>query len=131
VVWQGRRGDSPPYADRHTTCYVTTKAGQVNSRALIIDCTEQPVQRPSRKQRCWYSGKKKRHTVKNEIVVTESGKIAAVSNDAPGRVHDIEVRRRGPPLPKGAHGHADSGYQGYQNDHPALESLRKDRRKTL
>ncbi len=30
------------------------------AEALIIDCTEQPIQRPGRKQRCWYSGKKKR-----------------------------------------------------------------------
>jgi hypothetical protein len=91
------------------------------AEALIMDCTEQPIQRPSRKQRCWYSGKKKRHTVKNEIIVTEAGKIVAASDDAPGRVHDIGIRRRGPPLPKGARGHADSGYQGYQNDHPDLE----------
>ena len=26
--------------------------------ALIFDCTEQPIQRPGCKQRCWYSGKK-------------------------------------------------------------------------
>lgn len=91
------------------------------AQSLILDCTEQPVQRPQSKQRCWYSGKKKRHTVKNEIIITEHGKIAAVSDDAPGRVHDIEVRRRGPPLPKNARAYADSGYQGYQKDHPALD----------
>ena len=102
------------------------------AQALIMDCTEQPVQRPSRKQRCWYSGKKKRHTVKNEIIITGTGRIAAVSDDAPGRVHDIEVRRRGPPLPKDAHGHADSGYQGYQIDHPALEiPYKKSKKKPL
>lgn len=89
--------------------------------ALIMDCTEQPVQRPKRGQRRWYSGKKKRHTVKNEIVITEAGKIVAASDDAPGRTHDVEIRRRGPPLPKEARGYADSGYQGYQHDHAALE----------
>jgi IS5 family transposase len=91
------------------------------AQALIMDCTEQPVQRPRKKQRCWYSGKKKRHTVKNEIIITEAGRIVAVSDDAPGRVHDIEVRRRGPPLPDNAHAYADGGYQGYQNDYPSLE----------
>jgi len=89
--------------------------------ALIIDCTEQPIQRPRRKQRCWYSGKKKRHTIKTEIAITEKGRIASVSNPAPGRVSDIEIRRRGPPLPKDARAHADSGYQGLQLDHPATE----------
>lgn len=102
------------------------------AQALIMDCTEQPVQRPHRKQRCWYSGKKKRHTIKNEIIVTEKGKIVAVSDDAPGRVHDIEIRRRGPPLPKNARAYADSGYQGYQNDHPALEiPFKKSKNKPL
>lgn len=97
---------------------------------LILDCTEQPVQRPQRKQRCWYSGKKKRHTVKNEVAVDgESGKILAVSDDAPGRVHDIEVRRRGPPLPKNAHAYADSGYQGYQKDHPDIDIPYKSSKK--
>ena len=54
------------------------------AEALIIDCTEQPIERPSRKQRCWYSGKKKRHTIKTEIAVTEGGCIVAVSKPAPG-----------------------------------------------
>jgi IS5 family transposase len=91
------------------------------AEALIVDCTEQTVYRPSRKQRCWYSGKKKRHTIKTEIILTERGRIAAASRPAPGRVHDIELRRRGLPLPKGSRLYADSGYQGYQNDHPATD----------
>ena len=44
------------------------------AQALILDCTEQQVHRPARKQRCWYSGKKKRHTIKNEIIITEKGR---------------------------------------------------------
>jgi hypothetical protein len=88
------------------------------AEALIIDCTEQPIQRPSRKQRCWYSGKKKRHTIKTEVIVTERGKFVSTSEPAPGRNADITVRRRGPKLPKGSRAHADSGYQGLQDDHP-------------
>jgi transposase len=91
------------------------------AEALILDCTEQVIQRPSRKQRCWYSGKKKRHTIKTEIVITQRGMIVGVSKPAPGRVSDITIRRRGPKLPKGSHAHADSGYQGLQHDHPHTE----------
>ena len=91
------------------------------AEALIIDCTEQPIQRPGRKQRCWYSGKKKRHTIKTEIVITENGRIVSVSKPAPGRVHDLEIRRRGPPLPSSSHVYADSGYQGLQDDHSAID----------
>jgi hypothetical protein len=91
------------------------------AEALIIDCTEQPIQRPGRKQRCWYSGKKKRHTIKTEIVITGNGRIVSVSKPAPGRVHDLEVRRRGPPLPSSSRVYADSGYQGLQEDHAGID----------
>jgi hypothetical protein len=69
-----------------------------------MDCTEQRVQRPSRKQKCWYSGKKKCHTVKNKIMIAVTVKIVYTSKDAPGSVHDLTVRRRGIPLPKEAGG---------------------------
>ena len=102
------------------------------AQALILDCTEQQVYRPARKQRSWYSGKKKRHTIKNEIIITEQGRIASVSDDAPGTVHDIALRRRGPPLPENARGHADSGYQGYQEDFPSLDiPYKKSKKKPL
>jgi len=91
------------------------------AQSLLIDATEQPVQRPERKQKSWYSGKKKRHCVKNEIITTEAGRIVSVSPSVPGAVHDITIRRRGPPLPEKAHAYMDSGYQGYQDDHPAID----------
>ena len=99
----------------------TIRISHDEAEALIIDAPEQPIQRPSRKQRCWYSGKKKRHTIKTEITVTEEGRIVGVSKPAPGRVHDLEIRRRGPPLPNHAHVYADSGYQGLQEEHAGIE----------
>jgi DDE superfamily endonuclease/Helix-turn-helix of DDE superfamily endonuclease len=99
----------------------TIRVSAEEAEALIIDATEQPIQRPSRKQRCWYSGKKKGHRIKNEIIVTEKGKIVSASDSTPGRVSDITVRRRGPPLPKGARAYADSGYQGLQDEHPDID----------
>jgi hypothetical protein len=102
------------------------------AEALIIDCTEQPIERPKRKQRCWYSGKKKRHTIKTEIIITEAGRVVSASDPAPGRVHDLEIRRRGPPLPKEARAYADSGYQGYQKDHPDIDiPFKKPKKKKL
>jgi hypothetical protein len=102
------------------------------AEALIIDCTEQPIQRPIRKQRCWYSGKKKRHTIKTEIIVTEKGRIVSTSDPAPGRVHDLALRRRGPALLRNAHIYADSGYQGLQDDHPTIDiPYKKTKKKPL
>ena len=91
------------------------------AQAILIDATEQPIERPKRYQKRWYSGKKKRHSIKNEVITTQAGRIVCVSPSTPGTVHDITIRRRGPPLPKGARGYGDSGYQGYQEDHPDFD----------
>lgn len=99
------------------------------AEALIIDATEQQIQRPSRKQRCWYSGKKKRHTIKTEAIITARGKIVSVSRPMPGRVHDLEIRRRSEPLPQEAQVYADSGYQGIQADHPNVDIPYKSSKK--
>ena len=99
----------------------TIRVSAEEAEVLIVDATEQPIQRPSRKQRCWYSGKKKRHTIKTEAIITQQGRIVSVSPPVPGRVSDITVRRRGPALPKGSRLYADSGYQGVQEDHPDVE----------
>jgi DDE superfamily endonuclease len=90
--------------------------------AVFVDATEQPVNRPKRGQRRSYSGKKKRHTVKHQVVVTRKRKapeekqkvqIKAVSKAAKGRVHDKKLYdRSGLRIPKGVPKSGDSGYQG-------------------
>jgi hypothetical protein len=69
-------------------------------RELFFDATERPTRRPERGQRAFYSGKKKRHTIKTQIVVARRRKspgsgpgprklrIVAVSGSVPGSVHD-------------------------------------------
>lgn len=89
----------------------------------IVDATEQPVQRSSNEQtqRQHYSGKKKRHTRKTQVIVNEHGEIRDVSNSTPGSVHDLEhFRQSGSadriPTDVGVGG--DAGYQGLQNELP-------------
>jgi DDE superfamily endonuclease/Helix-turn-helix of DDE superfamily endonuclease len=93
------------------------------AEALIIDCTEQPIHRPGDDavQKRHYSGKKKRHTLKTEYIVTRQGRIASVSPSQPGSRHDLAVRRLGPTLPKGARAYGDSAYQGYDKEHTAID----------
>jgi len=110
-----------PIANRVLGVKRSIRVTAEEAEALIIDCTEQPIQRPCRKQRCWYSGKKKGHRIKTEIIVTAKGRIVSRSNPSTGRTSDITVRRRGPRLPKGSRAYADSGYQGLQDDHPDVE----------
>jgi hypothetical protein len=94
-------------------------------RELFFDATERPTRRPGRGQREFYSGKKKRHTIKTQVVVVRRTKppgpgakprkvrIAAVSASSPGRVHDKKVYDRarmvGPPDAKRT---GDTAYLG-------------------
>jgi hypothetical protein len=84
----------------------------------IVDGTEQPIQRPqdSEKQKTYYSGKKKRHTIKKQIVVNRQGLIMDVSPAVEGKRHDFKLFEDHQTLPKVIPKEveilADSGYQG-------------------
>jgi IS5 family transposase len=88
---------------------------------VVIDAKEQAFRRPAGwdEQKPFYSGKKKRHTVKNQVVCTPGGRIASVSRTAPGRTHDLTVLRHDgvlDRLPAGAGVMTDKGYVGVGAD---------------
>ena len=93
------------------------------AEALIIDCTGQPIHRPGKDavQKRHYSGKKKRHTLKNEYIVTRKGRIASISPSQPGSRHDLALRRAGPKPPRGARMYGDSAYRGYDKEHKEID----------
>lgn len=84
---------------------------------LLVDCTEQSIQRPKKKQKLYYSGKKKQHSIKTEIHCSLKGEILHVSKSFPGRIHDFSIRKKGPPLLTSSNAYADSGYQGLADIH--------------
>jgi DDE superfamily endonuclease/Helix-turn-helix of DDE superfamily endonuclease len=76
---------------------------------LIVDATEQRTER--RQKGSGYSGKKKAHTIKTQIVVDTQGAIHHVSSSVPGNVHDKKLYdQSGVILPDTARG--DLGYLG-------------------
>lgn len=94
-------------------------------RELFFDATERPIPRPARGQRRFYSGKKKRHTVKFQVVVVRRRKgtgrgakprrvrVAAVSPTFPGKMHDKMVYDRTRVIaPPGVKRTGDTGYIG-------------------
>lgn len=84
---------------------------------IIVDATEQRIYRPKRKQKLFYSGKKKCHTVKTEIIIAgKTGKIISISPAVPGTIHDIKLRQQCEDLPDAKEKLADSGYQGLQKE---------------
>jgi hypothetical protein len=58
---------------------------------FIIDATEQQIRRPKKQQKKFYSGKKKKHTIKNQLTVTPNGRILSVSRSVPGSKHDKKL----------------------------------------
>jgi IS5 family transposase len=88
---------------------------------VIIDAKEQAFRRPTGwdRQKPFYSGKKKRHTLKNQVACTPGGRIVSVSTTAPGRTHDLTVLRYTgllDRLPAGAGVMTDKGYIGVAAD---------------
>lgn len=86
---------------------------------FIIDGTERPIQRPKKdkdKQKKYFSGKKKRHTVKNNLISDrKSKKIKGLSQTVEGKKHDKALMDEwGIDFPDGSEIWKDSGFQGYE-----------------
>lgn len=96
-------------------------------KEFLVDCTERQTQRPKNNQEKYYSGKKKHHTVKNQLVVSpDTKKILAVSDTREGTIHDKKIFDQDPlflHLPEDSTGMADLGYQAAENINPHLKMI--------
>jgi hypothetical protein len=88
---------------------------------FIIDGTERPIRRPKDKKRqeTHYSGKKKRHTIKNNVVSDKrTRKIKVLSETCEGKKHDKKLAdEQDIPFPEGSSLWKDTGFQGYEPEH--------------
>jgi IS5 family transposase len=93
---------------------------------VIIDSKEQRVNRPRgyQAQKPYYSGKKKAHTVKAQVVVDPCGRIESVSDSVPGGAnHDLPLLCGSGVLEQLAAGEGamvDKGYVGLKNYYPGV-----------
>jgi len=85
---------------------------------LGIDGTERKIQRPkdNEEQKQYYSGKKKAHTVKNNVVATlGSRQVKYLSDTYEGKKHDKKIcDEEQPTFPEGSILYKDTGFQGYE-----------------
>ena len=83
-----------------------------------------------KRQRRYYSGKKKRHTIKTQLVVQKSTRrILCIAHDK-GRRHDFRLFKKSKVrLRPQAKALVDSGYQGLQKLHAQTEMLKKRSKK--
>jgi hypothetical protein len=94
-------------------------------KEVFIDGTDRPVRRPAEpsRQTNHYSGKKKRHSVKNIVVTTKKKRVIMLSKTVPGSVHDYTAfkdSKIGNALPGDIPSLMDTGFLGIQNDYPKL-----------
>jgi len=103
---------------------------------IIIDVTECPIERPKRKklgriknrQKYYYSGKKKRHTIKVQLLI--SNKEIRATAFANGKKHDFRLFKESKTyLHKSKKIKADSGYQGLQKLHSESDLPKKGSKK--
>ena len=83
------------------------------------DGAARPITRPQAddEQKADYSGKKKRHTVKNSVLADASGAVPVLSDTHEGRPHDKAIADTPPdPLPEGSELLQALGFQGFTLD---------------
>ncbi|HXT83023.1 MAG TPA: transposase family protein [Verrucomicrobiae bacterium] len=98
----------------------------------FIDSTEQEIPRPKnkRKRKAYYSGKKKRHTVKSQIMVNNHGIIIHKTCYKKGKRHDYNIYKNNHPVtPKQVVNVFDLGYLGIEKDFPEQLSSIPNRKK--
>jgi hypothetical protein len=87
---------------------------------VAIDGAERKIQRPkdNEKQKKFYSGKKKTHTVKNNVIVgVNDRKVKYLSETFEGKKHDKKIcDEENIGFPNGTILYKDTGFQGYEPD---------------
>ena len=80
------------------------------------DGTERPIQRPKdlHAQKSHYSGKRKQHTIKNNLLINTDSKVVLLTPCYEGRIHDKRIAdMTNYPLPQGCYLYQDTGFQGF------------------
>lgn len=125
-----------PDPGKHARRNLSALLNDVPAVAVLVDTFEQPTHRPKRRQRAYYPGKKKRHTVKSQLAVgEETGRVVHVPPSAPGPTADLNLLKRSRllgRLPKGVGLIGDKAYIGAAGIRPGVACAtprRKPRKK--
>ena len=104
----------------------TVKDADTVFTAVVVDVSEVPCERPKKKQRAWYSGKKKRHTMKLQLLIHPvTAKILCVATGR-GATHDLRrLRQSKTPIHPDTELIADAGDQGIQHQHAFSRTPKK------
>ncbi len=99
--------------------------GSLNLEVIVVDASEQRIERP-KKQKRFYSGKKKCHTQKGQLVITHPSKKILCVQVARGKTHDFALFKGSRlPLASDIELLADTGYQGVDKLHANSQTPHK------
>ena len=100
---------------------------------IAVDVTETKVERPKHHQKLFYSGKKKHHALKAQLVVDLTNLKIVCTAYGNGKHHDFSLfKASGVYFHAQTQGFADKGYQGLQNLHPnTLIPIKKPKHASL
>lgn len=99
-------------------------------KVVLTDVTESPIERPKKKQKKFYSDKKKRHTLKTQITVDKESKKIICTELGNGKTHDFKLfKTSNTAIHPDIQSINDSGYQGLQNIHTNTELPKKKSKK--
>ncbi len=85
---------------------------------VVMDVTETPIERPKRKQKEFYSGKKKHHTLKCQVIIDKATLDILYLHFGHGRTHDFKLfKASGVHFNPDTKSLEDSGYQGITRYH--------------
>jgi len=99
-----------------------------SSNVFFHDGTERPILRPTdaQMQQSYYSGKKKTHTVKNDVIGNEECKIIFLTDTVEGKKHDKKLADEADySLPDGSVLFQDTGFQGFSLDNVTILQPKK------
>lgn len=93
----------------------------ITIRDIVIDVSEQPIERPKKGQKKYYSGKKKQHTIKAQLIAnTETFEILTVVTDK-GSKHDFKIFKESKTIiPESTVVRVDLGYKGIEKLHKSV-----------
>lgn len=110
------KGLVPAETDKELAERLAELSKEEDKPVLLHDGTEREIPRPADRdmQKERYSGKKKRHTVKNAVIVTMACLVIFVSQTVSGKTHDKKMADTMYSFPVPCTLYQDTGYQGYE-----------------
>lgn len=112
--------------------------GKEKYEAVVFDVTECPIERPKRKkigriknrQKHFYSGKKKKHTIKLQVAVDSKKQKIIATSQSNGKTHDFKIYKKSKNrVHPDTKMQGDSAYQGIQKIHANSELPKKRSKK--